>query len=127
MRVLIIDDCESIRELLTLWCRMTGLEAVTAADGASGLARLAEGGADLVIVDVDMPGLRGPDVCREIRAGRHQADVPVLLMSGRAPHELTALATACGATLALPKPFDWKVLEGAIDAIRILGGPGASG
>ncbi len=112
MKVLIIDDHDSIRDLLAMWCRATGRRALVAAGGAEGLALLAEKGADAVLVDVDMPGLRGPEVCRRIRA--QSPDVPVVLMSGRCPRELAGLAEACGASGALGKPFDLTLLDGLL-------------
>lgn len=111
MRVLIIDDYEPITELLALWCRTNGFEAVTAVGGCQGLSRLAASPVDVVLVDVDMPGLGGAAVCRKIRAEGRWMGLPVVLMSGRALHELAGVAAACGADGVVAKPFDWERLR----------------
>jgi DNA-binding response OmpR family regulator len=114
MRVLIIDDYAPITVLLAAWCEAEGHEPVTAHNGRAGLRCLAERGADVVLLDVDMPGLGGPAVCRLIRAAAEWAHLPVVLMSGRGLPDLTGLASACGATAVISKPFDWAVLARVI-------------
>ena len=113
-RVLIIDDYAPIVEMLALWCRAMGFEPIEATNGLAGLARVEEGGVDVVLVDVDMPGVDGPSVCRAIRGSAEWPGLRVVLMSGRAQWELAMLAADCGASAWVSKPFDWKRLAGVL-------------
>lgn len=113
-RVLIIDDYAPIVEMLALWCRAMGFEPIEATNGLAGLARVEEGGVDVVLVDVDMPGVDGPSVCRAIRGSEEWAGLRVVLMSGRAQWELAMLAADCGASAWVSKPFDWERLAGVL-------------
>ena len=73
-RVLIIEDEETYRETLGYMLRKEGFDVVEAADGAAGLAAFDRQGADIVLLDLMMPGLSGTEVCRQLRARGQRAD-----------------------------------------------------
>ena|SRR5215831_8978331 len=79
-RMLIIDDDANVREVLGHLLASFGYECQTAADGTTGLARFAEGGWDLLLVDIVMPGMSGWVVVEAIR--RRAPTVPVVLITG---------------------------------------------
>jgi DNA-binding response OmpR family regulator len=68
MKVLIADDDADLRELIAFTLAQAGYLVIKAADGPSAVQRFAEESADLVVLDVNMPGLSGFQVCESIRA-----------------------------------------------------------
>lgn len=114
-RVLIVDDDVDIRDSLALLLE-DRYEVVTAADGRQALAVLQREGADVVLLDLMMPGLSGEDVVRELR--RRGDDVPVALIS--AARELAASGRRLAVEAFLAKPFELAALERMI--ARLLAG-----
>lgn len=80
MKVFILEDDSNISSIIELNLRAAGFEAVAETDGAKGLARLADEGADLLILDVMLPSMSGFDVLRELRK---TSDIPVIILSAR--------------------------------------------
>jgi len=81
-RILLVDDDDATRELLCDFFGDRGYAVETAGDGAKALMRLATFAADLVITDLEMPGMSGLELIRSLHATRHQT--PVLLVTARA-------------------------------------------
>lgn len=81
-RVLVVDDDADMRQMVTA---MLGKQYLVteAGDGATGLALLTEHGADLVILDVSMPGMNGWEVCRRIKTDPALRQTPVLMLTLR--------------------------------------------
>ena len=103
--ILVIDDEPGIRETLCAVLEDEGYLAEAAADGAAGLARLAESPFDCVLLDVWMPGLDGMEVLNRIQE-RPEAERPaVVMISGHATIETAVRATKMGAFDFLEKPL----------------------
>lgn len=104
LRALVADDDPA---LLLLWIRLLdaefAAEVVTASDGASAIARLCEGGFDLLVTDFQMPRASGLDVLRYARA--RWPRLPALLVTGEASPQLFEEARRLGVEV-LAKPFD---------------------
>jgi DNA-binding NtrC family response regulator len=83
MRVLVVDDQESVRGVLRAVLRRGGFEVETAADGQKASLAFGERRFDLLVTDVDMPGLSGIELMERVRAA-HPA-FPVVMISGGAP------------------------------------------
>ena len=66
-RVLLVEDEESYREATSYMLRREGYDVVAAEDGRTGLAEFAKTGADIVLLDLMLPGLSGVEVCRQLR------------------------------------------------------------
>ena len=79
-RVLLIDDDVRLYELLASYLEQNGFTVTCVADGAKGLATLAGGSFDAVLLDVMMPGMDGLEVCKRIRA---KSQVPVLMLTAK--------------------------------------------
>lgn len=77
-RVLVVDDDQTVREVVVSYLRAVGHDVPEAADGEAGLAGMDDEPADLVILDVMMPGMDGLEVCRRLRA---EGDGPVVLLT----------------------------------------------
>lgn len=85
-RILLVDDDDETRELLGDFFGDRGYAVETAADGANALMRLATFAADLVITDLEMPGMSGLELIRSLHATKQQT--PVLLITARGDREL---------------------------------------
>ena len=88
-RVLVVEDSVGVRELERVILESAGYDVVTAVDGLDGIARLRAQPADLVLSDVEMPGMDGFTLTRTIRRTRGWEQVPVVIMTSRGD-EVTA-------------------------------------
>ena len=115
-RVLVIDDDEEIRTLVKHMLVGEGHEVEEAVDGAEGLRLFGKRPPDLVLTDINMPGLDGHDVIAAIRV--LHADVPIIAVSGGGAipkDELLSKASALGAVEIIMKPFEFRQLVGAVE------------
>ncbi|MDQ7991469.1 MAG: response regulator transcription factor [Propionicimonas sp.] len=113
-RVLIIEDEATYRETLGFMLRREGFDVTEAADGASGLASFARSGADLVLLDLMMPGLPGTEVCRQLRA---VSNVPIIMVTARDSEIDTVVGLELGADDYVTKPFSHRELVARIRAV----------
>ena len=111
-RVLIVDDEPDIRDTLTDLLTADGYEVTTAVDGAAALPCVVEHRPDLVLLDVDMPRLRGVAALVAILA--LSPTTRVIMMSGKADLDEAKRALAAGAFDYVTKPFDLAYLGQAI-------------
>ena len=119
-RVLVIDDDELARTLLKRMLVEEGHEVEEAYDGAEGLRLFGKNPPDLVLTDINMPGLDGHDVIEAIQM--LHPDVPIIAISGGGPatkEELLLKASALGADQIIMKPFEFPQLVSAVE--RALG------
>ena len=114
--VLLVDDAADVRQLLQLLLELDGFTVTAAADGPSGLAAVAAERPDVVLLDVQLPGLDGPDVLRALRTSPSTADLPVVFLTGAPPEQSDSLL-ALGATGVLHKPFDADTVAGQLSAL----------
>ena len=113
-RVLLADDDRELTELLREYLEDEGFQVVIADDGETALELAREGGYDLVILDVMMPGLNGFDVLRRLR---QCSSVPVLMLTARGGDIDSVLGLELGADDYLPKPCNPRVLVARMRAI----------
>ena len=109
-RILLIDDDNSLREVVQFILTESGHEVLTAADGNSGLELLAEE-PDLVITDIRMPGLDGMEVLRRVRGSATANHVPVIMLTAHGTVEQAVEAMQLGAFTYLLKPFAREELK----------------
>lgn len=113
--ILIVDDEEDLRETLAEQFALSdGFTALTAATGEEALAKLAAERVDLVILDVDMPGMSGREVCRKLRDAGNR--VPVIMLTGRSGESDTVAGLEAGANDYVAKPFSFAVLLARVRA-----------
>ena len=79
-RILIVDDDSSIAELISLYLEKECFSTTIAEDGEEALSLYEKEGADLLILDLMLPGIDGYEVCRRIRAS---SDVPIIMLSAK--------------------------------------------
>ena len=113
-RVLVVEDEESYREALAYMLRKEGFDVVEAADGASGLAEYDRTGADIVLLDLMMPGLPGTEVCRQLRL---RGPVPVIMVTARDSEIDKVVGLELGADDYVTKPFSHRELVARIRAV----------
>lgn len=115
-RILVVDDQSSIRGYARMVLEAEGFHCVDAIDGEHGLALANAEPFDLVLLDIDMPTMQGPEVLRRLREQPPQPHLKIIMFSGRAsPDEMAAMLVA-GADGYLTKPFSAVQLEGQVKA-----------
>lgn len=116
--VLVVEDSVGVRELQRVILEGAGYQVLTAVDGLDGAARLRDAPVDLVLSDVEMPGMDGFTLTRTLRATPGWADVPVVIMTSRGDEADQRAGLAAGASAYLLKSeFDQAEL---IDTVRRL-------
>jgi CheY-like chemotaxis protein len=117
-RVLVADDEDDIRDLVCLAVAKAGCSvAADVADGAQALAVARTGRPDLAILDVNMPGATGLEVCTALRSDPATARIRILLLSAGASPDEVARGLAAGADAYLAKPFGIKALVQQVRAL----------
>lgn len=115
MRIAIVEDNESLANGIAYRLRDRGHAADVLHDGQEADAYLAQEGADLVVLDINLPGLSGLDVLRAMRARGNAA--PVILLTARSETSDRVAGLDLGADDYLVKPFDMDELEARIRAL----------
>lgn len=103
--VVLVDDAADVRMLLQVLLELEGFTVTAAADGPAGLAAVRAARPDVVLLDVQLPGMDGTEVLRHLRDDPATAGLPVVLLTG-APAQDTEELLGLGATGVLRKPFD---------------------
>ena len=114
-RVLIVDDEPRIRDLIREHLQYAGFTCAEAGDGTQALAELANGGIDLVILDIMMPEMSGIEVLRKLR--KKGCRTPILLLTAKSQVEDKIEGLDAGADDYLPKPFEMGELLARIRAM----------
>ena len=113
-RVVIVDDDEHIRELASLYLQKEGFDVCCAADGASAVEKIKQANANLVVLDLMLPGMSGFDVCKQVR---QTSDVPIIMLTARDEDIDKILGLELGADDYLTKPFNPRELVARVKAI----------
>ena len=101
-RILIVDGNGEIREVITILLEGEGFETEEAVSGEEALRKVKEGGFDLILLDVMMPGLNGYQTCVEIRK---TTNVPILFLSARSQVEDKTMGFLSGGDDYLPVSY----------------------
>ncbi|WP_142826007.1 response regulator transcription factor [Planococcus soli] len=112
--VLIVEDDEGIRELMRLFLLKKGYGVLQAEDGLQALALLDKEKPDVILLDVEMPGMNGLEVCEKIRL---KTTLPILFVSYRKELVYKIQGLEAGGDDYITKPFDFNELEARIRAI----------
>lgn len=102
-RVLIVDAAVTVRDMFGRYLGFAGMAVRYAADGSEALAAAQADRPDLILCDLDLPGLTGVELCRALRADPATAEVPVLIVCAADAATLeTAVEAGCDTVLARP-------------------------
>jgi len=115
-RLLVVDDNEMNRDVLTRRLKKQGHEVATAENGRAALEILAGGGFDLVLLDVMMPELDGREALARMKADESLRHIPVIMISASEELETVVRCIELGAEDYLPKPFNPTLLKARVDA-----------
>jgi two-component system response regulator RegX3 len=113
-RVLVVEDEESYSDALAYMLRKEGYEVAIAADGNSAIAEFDRNGADIVLLDLMLPGLPGTEVCRQIR---QTSNVPVIMVSAKDDEVDKVVGLELGADDYVTKPYSPRELTARIRAV----------
>ncbi len=113
-RVLIVEDEESLAEPLAYLLNKEGFDTTVMADGPSALAEFDRAGADIVLLDLMLPGMSGTDVCKQLRA---RSGVPVIMVTARDSEIDKVVGLELGADDYVTKPYSARELIARIRAV----------
>ena len=113
-RILLVEDEESYRDPLTYQLEREGFDVVTAATGPEALSKFDEFGADLVLLDLMLPGLPGTEVCRRLRL---VSDVPVIMLTAKDDEIDKVVGLELGADDYVTKPYSSRELLARVRAV----------
>lgn len=119
-RVLVVDDDNAVRSVLQLILRRAGYDVTLAGNGLEALEVMRSGGTDLVLLDIEMPGMNGLEFCEHLRSNPAWLKVPVIMMTGRPVEGIPEKVAQAGALELVTKPFDRTTLLEKIKASLML-------
>lgn len=120
MRILVVEDQESIRRMIEALVKARGYEVRAASNGAQALELIAQEKPDVVLLDLMMPGqFDGLEVCRRLRADPVTHDLPVLIITAVAEADVKAKAMNAGATGFYNKPFSPIALLKELESLAL--------
>jgi len=112
--ILIVEDEQSLSEPLAYLLEREGYETTIAADGPAAVAEFERNGADLVLLDLMLPGLSGTEVCREIRT---RSTVPIIMLTAKDSEIDIVVGLELGADDYVTKPYKTRELLARIRAV----------
>ncbi len=115
-QILIVEDEETIRELLTMALESEGYHVLASADGEAGLEMARKRQPDLILLDLMLPGVDGLTVCRTLAADAATRAIPVVMLTARSEESDIVLGLEVGACDYITKPFNRKILIARIRA-----------
>ena len=120
-RVLIVEDEESFADPLAFLLRKEGFATAVATSGSEALDEFDRNGADIVLLDLMLPGMSGTDVCKHLRA---RSSVPVIMVTARDSEIDKVVGLELGADDYVTKPYSARELIARIRAVLRRGGEG---
>ncbi len=114
-RILVVDDEREIRDMTRMVLSAAGYEVATAASGKDALKMVREAPPDLVLLDINMPGMDGWETLRLLRAGEFLGDIPVVMFSVKSEFRDRVHGIQEGAVDYVTKPFE---VDGLLARVR---------
>ncbi|MGH3852820.1 MAG: response regulator [Pseudonocardiaceae bacterium] len=124
IRVLIVEDEEDFADPLAFLLRKEGFTPAVATTGSEALDEFDRNGADIVLLDLMLPGMSGTDVCKQLRA---RSTVPVIMVTARDSEIDKVVGLELGADDYVTKPYSARELIARIRAVLRRGGEGPEG
>ena len=118
MKILVVDDFDTMRKIITNLLRQLGFKNITDADdGTTALAKLKEGKFDFISSDWNMPKMSGLELLKTVKGDADLKDVPFMMVTAEALKENIIAAIQAGANDYIVKPFNATTLEEKINKI----------
>ena len=125
--VLVVDDEDYIREMLTMLLELHGFQVEEAEDGFEALNIIQSQTPDVIILDVMMPNMDGFTTCQELRSRPETAELPIILLSARSQVEAVRTGLQSGADRYMTKPISKPELVQTITdllaGVSVVGNP----
>jgi DNA-binding response OmpR family regulator len=112
--IVVIDDEDSVREVVRAYLERDGFAVFTAENGQDGLAVAMRTAPNLVVLDLMLPDVDGEEICRQLR---RRSDVPILMLTAKASEDERITGLALGADDYLTKPFSPRELVARVRAV----------
>ena len=116
-KILLIEDNEMNRDMLTRRLQKKGYEVVIAVDGEEGLAKAESEAPSLILMDMSLPGIDGWEATRRLKASARTRDIPIIALTAHAMTDDRDKALAAGCNDFDTKPVDLARLLGKIEAL----------
>lgn len=113
--VLIVDDNEHLREILASILRYSGYETVEAGTGTQAIQKAAAAHPNVILLDLDLPDIKGMDVARKIKKTPAMAHIPIIACSASSGWEWRDEALRAGMVEYLQKPISFAAMKAIID------------
>jgi DNA-binding response OmpR family regulator len=113
-KIVVIDDEESVRDVVKAYLEKDGFTVYVAANGREGLALAERRNPDLIILDLMLPDVSGEEICQEVRS---RSDVPIVMLTAKASEEERVGGLVAGADDYLVKPFSPRELVARVRAV----------
>ncbi len=104
--VLVVDDSPTVRKIVQLTLQRERIHVVTAGDGLSALAAVADEQPDLILLDIMLPRMDGYNICQVVRRNNAFRDMPIIMLSGKDGLFDKMRGKLAGSTEYITKPFD---------------------
>ncbi len=118
--VLIVDDYPDALDIWAIYLTANGYRVSTAADGASAIAKAEQLLPDLIVLDLELPGISGFEAARRLRRNAMTHDIPLIAATGYSHEQELSVARACGFDEVIVKPIDpddlVKVIKRLLDS-----------
>jgi DNA-binding response OmpR family regulator len=114
LTIMIVDDDELIRKVVTIYFGNRGHRVINAVSGQDCLDKMKQGEPDALLLDVTMPGMDGWEVCRRIR---EFSAIPIIMLTARAQASDREMGVTVGASAYVTKPVSLKALEAEVRAL----------
>ncbi|MFA6078839.1 MAG: response regulator [Candidatus Omnitrophota bacterium] len=109
-KILVVEDSQDIRSILSMRLVINGYDVVTAVDGQEGLDKARDEHPDLIMLDLMLPKIDGYEVCRMLKFDDKYKNIPIIILSALDQQEDREKATKSGADAYFIKPFDLELL-----------------
>lgn len=116
MKFLIVDDSPTMRKVIALALKASGFDYTESENGKDALAKISGDKYDFFIVDVNMPGMNGIDLIKELRKKPDYSQTPIIILTTETENDIREEGTQAGANAWIVKPFQKEDLINLINA-----------
>ena len=108
-RILIVDDDEEMIALLEYFFQKEGCSTTISLNGKNVMEMIHQARPDLILLDIQMNGVSGENICRQIKSNKELSDIPVIICSANI--NIALISSQCGANDYIAKPFEKKTIK----------------
>ncbi|MCX7913359.1 MAG: response regulator [Thermodesulfovibrionales bacterium] len=117
MKILVVDDCQTTRKILSLYLKAKGFDVIPAENGLDAIEKLASHEVNLILSDLNMPFMDGLELIKTLKADPNMAHIPILMVTTEADPEERQKAMEAGASEYLVKPVTAEMVARSIKNI----------